>query len=240
MNDKTKSVLRIVTLIFLIIGIGLTIGCIVTAISGSRFKESADEVTAIISHIESDRSSNNRNPVHRVYVDFTYNGQFYKDVKIGMYSSTMYEGKEIKILCDPENPTNIKAASESFVLCLILGIIGVSCIGVSGLITRSMSRDSKRRQKFLSSGKQLYATIEQISIKTNCTVNGNHPYVIYCTYKDEYKDIIYRFKSENIWTNPNLILKPGDSIRVYVNPGDYSQYYVDTEELFKGKVIDYT
>lgn len=240
MDKKTKSTLQIVSFIFLIVGIGLAVGCIIISILGSRFQTSADEVTATISRIESRRSSKNRSTSHTVYVDFTYNGQSYEDIKIGMYSSSMYEGKEIKILCDPENPTHIKAASEDLVVGLILGIMGVSFIAVFGLLTYSMIRNSKYREKLLSSGRQLYATIEKISIKTNYSSNGKNPYLIYCTYKDEYKDLIYRFKSDPIWTDPNLVLKPGDTIRVYVSPEDYSHYYVDTEDLFKGKVIDYT
>ena len=239
MDKNTKLVLRIVFCVFLIVGVGLLSGSIIVGISGSRFRSAADEITATISYIESYRSGDG-DQSHRVYVNYTYNGQAYEDVKIGMYSSTMYEGKEITILCDRENPRHIKVAAQDMFVCLILGIIGVVFVTVSGILIYFLVRNSKRRKKLLSTGKKLYATVEQIVVNTQFTSNGRNPYLIYCTYRDEYKDLIYRFKSDNIWTDPNLIIKPGDSIQVYVNPEDYSHYYVDTRDLFEGKVIDYT
>ena len=60
------------------------------------------------------------------------------------------------------------------------------------------------------------------------------------TYKDDYYDRIYRFKSDNLWTDPSLILQSGDDIKVYVDEKDYSCYHVDIESIFNGKIIDYT
>lgn len=71
-------------------------------------------------------------------------------------------------------------------------------------------------------------------------MNGRHPYVIYCTYRDDYRDTLYRFKSSNIWTNPDPVLHPGDTIPVYVEEANYRHYFVDTESIINRKIEDYT
>ena len=87
---------------------------------------------------------------------------------------------------------------------------------------------------------KFYEILPRSGDYTGYTVNGKNPYIIYCTYKDDYYDRIYRFKSDNLWTDPSLILQSGDDIKVYVDEKDYSCYHVDIESIFKGKIIDYT
>ena len=103
-----------------------------------------------------------------------------------------------------------------------------------------MGRKSSKRKKLIDAGHSIYATVDSIDINTSYSVNGRHPFVIYCSYKDEYKDVIYRFKSDNLWTDPSQVIEPGSEIRIYVDGTDFSKYHVDTESLLAGKIIDYT
>ncbi len=98
----------------------------------------------------------------------------------------------------------------------------------------------RRKKKILSSGKRLSAIVEQIAVNTRFVMNGRNPYQIYCYYRDEYKDVIYRFKSEDVWINPNVVLQPGDTIDVYVDGEDYSRYHVDAESILDKRIKDYT
>ncbi len=50
----------------------------------------------------------------------------------------------------------------------------------------------------------------------------------------------YRFRSDNLWTDPGPVLPPGSEIRVYVHPDDYSKYYVDAKSYIEGKIMDFT
>ena len=60
-------------------------------------------------------------------------------------------------------------------------------------------------------------------------------------YRDEYKDVLYKFKSDNLWVYADELIHPGDSIRIYVNGDDYSKYYVDVDSILQNsKIIDYT
>lgn len=123
---------------------------------------------------------------------------------------------------------------------LIPIFIGSTFILVGGIpIVRAFIGDNKKK-KLLQKGKVLLATVENVDWNTSYSVNGRNPYVIYCYYKDEYKDIIYRFKSENLWTDPFNTFPPGSEIEVYVDENDYSNYYVNPEKVGGQKIIDYT
>ena len=71
-------------------------------------------------------------------------------------------------------------------------------------------------------------------------MNGQNPYVIYCSWKDEYADVLYRFKSDNLWTDPSFLFDSGSEINVYVDGNDFSKYYVDAERGLDQKVVDFT
>lgn len=110
--------------------------------------------------------------------------------------------------------------------------------GVFSLI--GTSRKSLTKKKLTASGQYIYATVESIEYNKSFSVNGKHPFVVYCTYRDDYKDVIYRFKSDNIWTNSEYVIQPGNEIKVFVDRQNYKNYHVDVESILQGKIVDYT
>lgn len=82
-----------------------------------------------------------------------------------------------------------------------------------------------KRKRMQENGIQLWATVERIEVKTNIKVNGRHPRNVICYYDDYGRNIRYYFKSANLYKRVNY--NEGDRICVYVNPEDYSKYYVD-------------
>lgn len=224
--------------IFIIVGICILVTGILMFMSAIRFKENGTAVLGVITKIESHHNSEGENS-HTVYVSYEYGGSIYSDVRLNSYSSSMYEGKEITLYCDPDNPRRIQTDSM-----LYLGpgiLMGIGCIFmlVGGGILIPMAVKSLKGKKVRELGKSIYAVVEQIGYNANFSVNGAHPYVIYCTYRDDYRDITYRFKSENLWSDPSVVFPVGSTIEVKVMENDYSSYYVNTEELDR-RVIDYT
>lgn len=236
---KTENLaLKLICGIFGAVGIIVMLSGIITLVMGMKFKASAVEITAEISAIEAYTSGGETH--HHVYVSYTYNGKLYKNVSLSSYSGSMYEGEEITILCDPEDPGHIRSVDGVVIAGIMMVFVGIIFLIVSVGFLIGMVRKSVRRKRVISSGRRLEASVEKIELNTGYTVNGQHPYIIYCTYRDDYKDIVYRFKSDNIWTNPELIIHPGDTILVYADENNYKYHYVDTESIFKGKVVDYT
>lgn len=225
--------------IFLAVGIGLLAGSFAMFKSTSDFKKIADEVSARIIRIEEYYDSDN-DLRQRVYVTYSYNGTVYDDVPINFYSSSMFEGKEITLLCDPEHPKRLREASVVDFAGLILLIMGLAFSLVGGIPIALSIKKSVQAKQLLKSGYVLHAVVDRVEFNTSYSVNGRHPYVIYCNYRDEYKDVTYLFKSDNLWTDPLPIFPPGSDIEVLVDPKDYSKYHVKAEAAIEQKIIDYT
>nr|WP_300812299.1 DUF3592 domain-containing protein [uncultured Acetatifactor sp.] len=239
MKQKRNSFMVLFCGIFLVVGAIFSAVGITMALADSGFRERAEEITAEITGISSYRASDGDRR-HNVYVTYQYDGRVYEDIELNFYRSGMYEGQEIPLLCDPENPGHVKSPGSMLLLEIVFLLIGILFMGIA-LVFIAVSRNkARRRKKILSSGKRLSAIVEQIAVNTSYVMNGRNPYQIYCYYRDEYKDVIYRFKSEDLWINPNVVLQPGDTIDVYVDGEDYSRYHVDAESILDKKVKDYT
>ncbi len=238
MKDKI-TVVKMIFGLFAALGIIFIIVGILWFAIGSRFKKSAVEVSAVIQEIEQYRDSDG-DLSHRVYVSYSYNEQNYENVRLNEYSSNMYEGKEIEIMIDPNNPRvnmmNLGLYLGSGIF-IGMGVI-FACVGIFPLI--GLGRSSSVQKKLIASGQYIYATVESIQYNKNYTMNGQYPFIIYCTYKDDYKNIIYRFKSDNIWTNPEYFVQPGSEIKVFVDRQNYKNYHVDIESIMQAKIMDYT
>lgn len=236
---RKDRVFNLVFYIFAVFGIIFMMIGIAVLISNIQFKKNAVEVTAVIAQIESYRDSDN-DINHRVFVNYSYDGTDYDGIRLGEYDSSMYEGKEIKLLLDPVNPQKVSTRFGMIFagsMCIGMGAVFV-LVGIIPLLV--MARKKLQKKKLLAQGSYIFAIVEDIQMNTSYSMNGRHPYVIYCTYRDEYKDIIYRFRSDNIWTNPGHVIEPGSEIRVYVNGMDYSKYHVDVESILDKKIVDYT
>lgn len=238
MKDK-NTVVRVIVGLFAIFGFVFIIVGILWAVSADSFLKNAAEVSAVISEIESYRGSEG-DTSHRVYVDYFYDGQEYKDVRLNEYSSGMYEGKEIQLMLDPDNPRRLMSNVGLYIGPIIFIGLGTvfAVVGVLSLIWTG--RKAHNKKQLIASGQYIYATVESIECNKSFSVNGRHPFLIYCTYRDAYQDIIYRFKSDNIWTNPEYVIQPGNEIKVFVDRENYKNYHVDVEGILQGKIVDYT
>lgn len=236
---KNNKFLKLFYGIFALVGIGMLAGAVVVFLSSQKFMSEAEEVSGVIETIETYRDSDN-DVHHRAYVSYTYNGREYDNVRLSFYSSNMYEGKSITLYCDPNDPGRVVAKEGNLFACITLLFMGIifSCVGIIPTIVL-ICRNTKHK-KIRESGKMLYATVEKIDCNTSYTVNGRHPYVIFCNYRDDYRDITYRFKSENLWSNPEPAITIGSAIKVYVEENNYKNYYVDAESMIQGKIVDYT
>ncbi len=239
MKMKKQNSVTLTFGIFALIGIGMLIGGIIFLMNGIRFRENAVEITATIVEIDSYRDRDGDRH-HQVYVNYSFNGETYSHIRLGEYSSSMYEGKEITMLCNPDAPNQVKTTSGIYLAGGILILMGV-IFTLTGTIPLILSiRRSNRQKKLLTDGQILHATVDSITRNRNIRVNGRSPYVLYCSYRDEYKDVTYRFKSNNLWSDPGLIFSIGGHIDVYVDRNDYSNYYVNAEQSISERIIDYT
>lgn len=226
--------------IFTVFGVISVTISLILFFHGLHFQAHSHPVEAIISEISSHVGSD-RKHAHKVYVSYEDNGQYYEDIPVNFYSSSMYEGQEFTLLCADDDPADLAYPDATLHLpAFIVGGIGsvFLLIGVISLTVLRINR--KKQQALIAAGYALQATVDSIVRNYNIRINGVAPYVVICTYHDPIKDILYRFKSKNLWVNPEPVLSPGQPVRVYVNRSDYSQYYVDAEKALSRKIRDYT
>lgn len=236
--NKKNSFFLLFSCIFLIVGIGLLTGGIIWLLSSMQFKERAVEITGVISSIETYRDSDGE--FHSIaYVSYEFDGEMYNYVPLNSYSSSMRRGNEISLYCDPEDPWNVQPKSMLYFGPALFGGMGLlfTLIGVGVLAV--MLTKTFRQRKIREQGRSIYATVESVALNMRYSINRVHPYVVYCTYRDDYKDVTYRFKSENLWADPSAYFPVGSTIEVKVMENDYSRYCVITDKMDQ-KVIDYT
>lgn len=238
MKKNTNKFMILLSSVFLLIGLGLLAGAVFWTYYASMFKKQAVEIPAEIAAIEAYRNSDG-DISHQVYVNYEYDGKQYKMVALNSYSSSMYEGKEITLYCDPEHPGKIQEKSLFYMGPIILMIMGIIFTAVGAGLIIGFSKRPLMERKLKKNSRTLYATVTDIRLDTSFSVNGENPYVIYCNWKDEYKDLTYRFKSRGVWADPSEYFPVGGTIPVRVNPKDYSQYMVDVEAMEK-RIVDYT
>lgn len=238
MAKKKKSPLTLFYLIFLIVGIALLVAGIVVLHSELRFQKNAVKIQAVITDIQTYRGREETR--HAVFVEYEYDGEIYKDIRLNEYNNRMSRGKKVTILVDPEDPQRISTEFGTILaggMIILMGVI-FSCVAIIPFIL-GIKKSSQQKQ-LIAGGRSIFAKVESITQNKSYKVNGRSPYIVYCTYEDEYKGVVYRFKSANIWENPEYCIQPGSDIRVYVNGEDFSKYYVDVESMIENRVIDYT
>lgn len=238
---KDKTIEKLVFGIFF--GIGIAVMCIGIGIMANSIRVSGKAVatTATISSIETYRDSDNEIR-HNVFISYDAEGQRFENVTLGEYSSGMYEGKTIEIKYVPGNPGKPYSNGILWLAPVIVIALGLIFGTVGGIGLGVQLGKDRKKYTLLNSGKCLHATVESISLNTGYSVNGRHPFVIFCSYRDEYENTVYRFKSGHVWDDPQYTMPVGSLIDVYVNPQDYSKYYVDTETVYGdgARVVDYT
>ncbi len=234
---KEQLFIKILAIAFTIVGVICFIAAGVVKVKNDEFAETAETITATIDEIDYYRSGDENH--EDVYLTYEFHGKEYNHVHVNFYSSDMYEDQEIQVLINPDEPGDIHPTFDWIFTLIPIGmgaiflIIGViMCIVIFG--------GERKNKKLLESGKHLRATVDRIHVDDDVTVNGRHPYQIYCTYNDEVSGLIYKFKSGDLYFDPTECYKQGDYIDVYVDPDNYKKYYVDAANRMEGRVMDYT
>lgn len=221
--------MSLVGAVFLICGIGMLAFGMFLYSNNQEKADSLVTVTGVISDIETYKDSDGDRS-HRVYVSYDFEGNSYKDVAIGYYSSAMKIGNDIELLCDPENPGDISSVSGMIFMYAVIGILGVVFTVVGAAVAFMPFKAVIKEKKIMKKSISLYGTVDRIGVNTNYTVNGECPWVLYAIYEDSSTGRVTRFKSDNLWFDPEYTYQKGDTVEIRVNPDNYNEYKVIVEE----------
>ena len=226
MKDNKKETLM--WTIFAIIGtIFVAVGLI---LFGSVFNSANKvETTGIITRISLSGSSENES--YKVYVSYVVKGDEYESILNG-YSSSFYEGKEVEIYYDKDNPNKIGMKSLDLLILIVPGIgLIFLIIGGTGILLKVSKKKLENRLK--KDGKLIYADYDETIINTSYSINGRHPYKIICEWINPVDNEEYMFKSRNIWINPEDIIEERNikQFPVYIDKNNKKKYVVDIDIL---------
>ena len=181
--QKNKSVTITNILFAAIVSIFFSIGAFLV-ISTVTFKVNAEEVMALITDMIPYEDSEG-DTSYEVEVEYEYEGFTFSAV-LDTYSSGMREGKWIPILVNKDDPMDIVEPGTNLGLGIGFMVLGGIAILVGGVSFIKEQKHKKKIENLRKNGKRLQARIDQITINKNIAVNEEHPYIIWCSYVDEF------------------------------------------------------
>jgi len=229
--NKRENFINIVWLIFTIMGIiFLVVGIFFSYQTLIASKDNKVETTGKITQIIPYRTTS-RDRGYDVYVSYVVEGQEYES-RLNAYSSSFYEGKEIEIYYNKNNPHEIGSSSLDL-LVLMFPAMGLlfAMIGGTGLFVKINKKRNMRKLK--ETGDIIHAKYVETIRNTAYAVNGMHPYNIVCEWNNPSDGKKYLFKSENIWANPEKIIEERniETFPVYINPENMKKYAIDIDSI---------
>ena len=229
---KVEKIVHLAWVIFASVGVILIMAGLWN-VGTALGDENKGKTKAIITQIYVSRISHNHY-TYNVFVSYRVNGQSYES-KLNSYSSNFYEGKEIDIYYDKNNPYQVGIESHDFVfelMPLVLGGISFT-LGSIGIIVEYKKKKGKKTLK--ENGELIYANYIETIMNTSYSVNRRHPYKVICEWYDPADNQRYVFKSKDIWTDPERILRERNvkTLPVYLNLSNKKQYLVDMEEFIE-------
>lgn len=202
------------------------VGCLALVVSSLlimkdiAFMMNAEQVDCEIVEIEKYHSGTTSH--HNVYVSYTYDGKLYDKVYLRTYVAGMYEGKNIKIYCNPDNPEEISLGVAEFsvyFLPIVFGIIAI-CIGIFKI------HKVKKIDQLSEIGEVIYAVVDGFERDSKHSHSGMNSYIIVCSYKDTETGKIYSFMRGELVKSQCEMYQPGDTVKVLVLPEDYEHYQI--------------
>ena len=163
-----------------------------------------------------------------ICVGYHYNGNYYENVISGS-SSEIHVGDEVVLYVSPEDPYTVKMDMFLYLAPTILLCLSAPFLIVVIVFGAIVYRKESNKKYLLANGKRIYAKVTGGRMNIHYSMNGRHPFQIECEYVDPAFGAIYLFASDNVWTDPHRYV--GQDILVYVNPEDWSKYYVDVDSL---------
>lgn len=233
-SGSSSAALKLVGMIFMLVGIGMLIGGGFWLVRDINFIKQADVVQAEITRITERRDSDG-DISHTVYVQYEYNGESFSE-RLSEYSSSMYEGKSIELYIDPQEPSKVRYAKMAYFGAIVfLGMGGIfSVVGFFVMLAYGRSKkkeytgnvDQEPYGMGHGTGSEVCVYAEVIDCALDNTYNEDEkkPWRLYCRYTDEQLREHY-YTSDPIWADGAKYI--GRMVPVYVQDDQHYRVYVD-------------
>jgi hypothetical protein len=233
------KILKIISVAFSVIGLGMLVGSFFIFSSTSRFIAGAVEAEGQVVALDRSRSSSSSGSSSTTYrpvvefisskgkrIEFTSN--------VGSNPPSHRVGESVRVLYDPANPDSARIESFFqlwfvFIIFFVLGLL-LAAIGLTMILMRATGR--KRAEWLRQHGRRMHTAFTGVELNHSFTVNGRSPYQIISQSPDPASNTVRVFQSENIWFDPSDYIK-GETIDVLVDPKNPKKYVMDISFLPK-------
>lgn len=227
-KPKNQFIEKILALIFGVLGVIFIIVAVLLASHSGRIARTYIKTTAEITGFDISRRNTDDRYSRRTAIKYEVEGQSLEQL-LNEYSSSMYEGKIIPVLVNPEDYYDVRTSTLLYLPAIIFGVVAIPFLVVSIILIVVMVSRNKRFSRIYEEGKRITAEVTGGRINRNYSVNNRHPWRMECRYEDTFSGEEHVFKSGNVWFDPNQYI--GRPISVYILDGNFSNYYIDVDSL---------
>ncbi len=165
-----------------------------------------------------------------IIISYEFKGKEYM-CDLDYFSSEIGIGQTLIIYLSEDDPTDFIYEKENkfgLYFCMIVG----SCLLVAGVAFFFISsHNNKVNRLLLKEGKVIEATILYADEDEKRTRFEKHPYIFTCVYKDIETNVEKIYTSDSVYCKSNGLSYIGKNIKIYVDPNDLDNYYVDTKQF---------
>ncbi|MBQ8175451.1 MAG: DUF3592 domain-containing protein [Oscillospiraceae bacterium] len=232
---SAEGINNVIGVVFFLVGVLLVIVSIITFVGNKQFEANAETVMATITEIDTYRTRSNGKTKthHNVFIEYEIDGKTYNR-ELNYYTASMYEGKEIEVMYNPDNPADARANDDfAWIILVFMGLIFGTLGG--GLFFTNVIAGGKRK-KLMENGDRVTGTITDVITVTNVKINGRHPYKAEIEVIDPYTSEKYLYSSKQVIDDISYMV--GSTVDVYVDRDDKSKYYVDLDSVAADEYSD--
>ena len=226
--------MRIVAVVFLIVGIVLLAGGFIAYRHVNGFVQTAAVANGVV-------TANVR--ALRIHGDMFYprirfrtaDGQDISFISnLGTRPPTYNIGDSVTVLYDVSDPhrASVRSLLGIWVLPMILGTLGFVFSSVGGILLAVKIGAARTNARLRQNGLRIQAQLTQVVLNRAVRVNGMHPYRILCQGFDPVTNSNRVFQSANVWVDPAPYVT-GRTLDVLIDRDRPRRYLVDTAFLPK-------
>lgn len=227
-----KNIFYFLSILFLLVGISFTVVSAFNFLNTLNLLSNSHKTLGKIVGINEERQSKGGymySPLIK-YKSGTGDEYVYSSATKTGYSSYKI-GQEVELIYDKNNPQNARINSilDIWFLTILMGVLG-SVITITGVILLSTTLKKRRQTEYLKkNGQKILADFTNIG-RGLVEINGENGYVINCQWVNPQDNVIYTFKSDDIWFDPTNCVKD-KKINVLIDLKNPKKYYVDLSFL---------
>ena len=217
-----------IMVLFLIIGLAVFVGFVCYVVKTIKFALNSTEVTATVVYIDYGHGDDDSDDV---YVSYTVDVQIYASKRINAFATFMYEGKEIKVRYNNDNPNNVVWMTSDILVCVFLFVFSAIFLAISLFFIIKEGKKKRIAKRVQETGRKCYAYVVDVVPDFSVTVNGRHPYSrVIC--KSEERGTVRSYSSESAQIGDAIRI--GDQVAVYYDSTDATAYFVDLNDRKEG------